>query len=227
MAKEMLLGASRGLYLVLLGCVQAGNAAAQENLWTLRAGPVGVFWDVSTKANVAGNAVPGAEVDVNNNYSLGLDVGYDLSDRWTVHFAFGVPPKAELHTAGSLDMMVPPLSGKLGEVRYGPAVLSAVYKFNPNGRFIPYIGAGVTYVHVFNTNDGDVQGLRVDNAWGGALQAGFSIPLKGQWSFFFDARKLFVSTKARGTLPALGGPPASVSLKLNPLIVHAGLEYRF
>ena len=29
------------------------------------------------------------------------------------------------------------------------------------------------------------------------------------------------------TLPALGGPPASVSIRLNPLVVHAGLEYRF
>ena len=214
-------------WFVLLGLALAGKVSAQESPWTLRAGPVGVFWDESTKAKVAGQTIPGGEIDVNTNYSLGLDLGYDLTDRWTVRFAFGVPPKAKLTTAGSLDAMVPPLSGKLGEVRYGPVVLSAVYKFNPNGRIVPYLGAGVTYVHVFSSKDGDVRGLDVDDAWGGVLQAGFSVPLKDRWSFFFDVRKLFVSTKARGTLPALGGPPAAVKIDLDPLIVHTGLEYRF
>jgi outer membrane protein len=212
---------------VLLGLVLAGKASAQDSPWSLRAGPVGVYWDESTEAKVAGVAVPGAEIDAENNYSLAFDLGYDLGERWTVRFAFGVPPTADLHTAGTLDAMVPPLTGKLGEVKYGPAVLTAVYKFNANGRFVPYIGAGVTYVRVFSTEDGDVQGLDIDDAFGSALQAGFNVPLKDRWSLFLDVRKLFVDTEASGTLPALGGPPAAVSIDLDPLIVHTGIEYRF
>ena len=210
-----------------LGMSFLGGASAQESPWTLRAGPAGVFWDQSSKVTVAGSGVPGAEINLNNNYTLGLDIGYDLSDRWTVHFAFGVPPKVKLTTGGALNTMVPPLTGRLGDVRYGPALLSAVYKFNPTGGFVPYVGAGVTYMHIFSSKGGDIQGLDVDDAWGGILQAGFTVPLQDRWSFFFDVRKLLLKTKASGTLPALGGPPASVSIRLNPLVVHAGLEYRF
>lgn len=212
---------------LVLGLALAGQAAAQDSRWTLRGGPVGVYWDVSTLAKVAGTTVPGAQIDMEKNYSLGVDLGYDLDEHWAARFLFGIPPKVRLKTAGSLNALVPPLSGKLGEVRYGPAVLSAIYKFNPRGRVVPYIGAGVTYVRVFSSRDGDVRDFDVDHAWGGALQAGFSVPLDERWSFFFDLRKLFVGTKARGTLPALGNPPAAVSIDLDPLVVHTGFEYRF
>ena len=213
-----------GLFILL---ALAGQAAAQDSRWTLRGGPVGVYWDESTQVKVAGTTMPGAQIDVETNYSLGLDLGYDLDEHWTGRFAFGIPPKAKLSTAGTLNAMVPPLSGNLGEVRYGPAVLSVIYKFNVRGRIVPYIGAGVTYVRVFSSHDGDVRDFDVDHAWGGALQAGFAIPLAERWSFFFDMRKLFIDTKARGTLPALGNPPAAVSIGLDPLIVHTGFEYRF
>lgn len=213
--------------LMSCGLAMAGRASAQESPWTFRAGPLGVFWAESAKVNVSGSEVAGGDINVSNNYSLGLDVGYDFNERWTAHFAFGIPPKAKLTTAGSLDSMVPPLTGKLGNVTYGPAVLTAVYKFNPHGRIVPYVGAGVTYVHVFSTGDGDIAGLDVDDAWGGVLQGGFNVPLRDRWSFFFDLRKLFVDTMARGTVPALGDAPASVSVELDPLTVHTGIEYRF
>jgi outer membrane protein len=204
-----------------------GAAFAQDNPWTLRVGPAGVTWNESSKLEVAGAAVPGAKVELNTNYTLGVDVGYDLSDRWTMHLGLGIPPKAKLTAAGSLDALVPPLSGKLGQVRYGPILLSPVFKFNPGGRFDPYLGAGVTYVHVFSTADGDVANLNIHDAWGAFLQAGFSVALKDRWSYFLDVRKLFLNTSVSGTLPALGGPPVALHIDLDPLIVHTGIEYRF
>lgn len=210
-----------------LGMALIGGASAQESPWTLRAGPAGLIWDQSAKVAVGGASVPGAEIDLNKNYTLGFDIGYDLSDRWTAHFAFGVPPKVKLSTGGSLNAMVPPLTGRLGEVRYGPALLSAVYKFNPTGPITPYVGAGVAYMRVFRSRGGDIQGLDVDDAWGGFVHAGVTVPLQDRWSLFFDVRKLQLKTKASGTLPALGGPPVSISIRLNPWIFHTGLEYRF
>ncbi|KAA8562809.1 hypothetical protein FX985_02875 [Pseudomonas extremaustralis] len=146
----------------------AGGASAQEDPWTLRLGPAGIFWDASSQTKVLGNNVPGAEIDLSKNYSLALDVGYDLSEHWTTHFAIGVPPTTKISTAGSLNAFVPPLSGKLGEVRYGPVILTATYKFNPNGKIVPYIGAGVTYIRIFESKDRDIQDFDVDDAWGGA-----------------------------------------------------------
>ena len=74
-----------------LGMSFLGGASAQESPWTLRAGPAGVFWDQSSKVTVAGSGVPGAEINLNNNYTLGLDIGYDLSDRWTACVSFHPP----------------------------------------------------------------------------------------------------------------------------------------
>jgi outer membrane protein len=213
--------------IVLLALSLPGYACAQESPWTFRVGPAGVFWDESAKVKLDGTTVPGGNANVKDNTTLGMDIGYDFTDRWTARFAFGIPPKTKLTTAGSLDAARPPLSGKLGEVTYGPAVLTAVYKFNPNGRISPYAGAGVTYVYVFDSKDGDIHGLKVDHAWGTVLQVGFTAPLNKQWSFFLDARKLFIDTKARGTVPALGGQRASASIDLDPVIIHTGLEYRF
>ncbi|MCC4594205.1 outer membrane beta-barrel protein [Xanthomonas campestris pv. phormiicola] len=213
--------------LLCLGLCGVGTAAAEESHWSLRGGPVGVFWNESSTVSVAGSKVPGGSVAAKNNASLGVDVGYDLDDRWSLRLAVGVPPTTELTTSGSLNALVPPLSGKLGKVKYGPAVLTAVYRFNPNGRIVPYVGAGASYVYVFDTDDGDVAGLQVDSAWGSVLQAGIDVPLKRGWSLFLDARKILVQTRARGTVPALGGPPASVAVHLDPLIVHTGIEYHF
>jgi outer membrane protein len=42
-----------------------------------------------------------------------------------------------------------------------------------------------------------------------------------------DARKIFVKTTATGAIPALGGPLATASVTLNPLVVHMGVSYRF
>src|SRR5437899_13000430 len=58
--------------IAFLGMSFLGGASAQESPWTLRAGPAGVFWDQSSKVTVAGSGVPGAEINLNNNYTLGL-----------------------------------------------------------------------------------------------------------------------------------------------------------
>ncbi|MCS3835753.1 outer membrane protein [Pseudomonas sp. JAI111] len=214
-------------WLLLLGVFMVGKAAAEDSPWVLRVGPASVLWDESAKVKLGGASIPGADVNVKDNYSLAFDIGYEFTDNWSTHFAFGIPPKTKLTTAGSLNAARPPLSGTLGEVRYGPAILSAVYKFNPKGSISPYIGAGLTYVYVFSSKDGDVDSLKVDNTWGSVLQAGFTVPLQKNWSFFVDARKLFIKTKASGNIPALGGQAVSASFDLDPLIIHTGLEYHF
>jgi outer membrane protein len=80
---------------------------------------------------------------------------------------------------------------------------------------------------VFSSNDGDIAGLKVDSAFGTALQAGLDIPLDKSWGLFLDIRKIYVRTTANGSIPAFGGPAAKADVTLDPTIVHAGLSYRF
>lgn len=210
-----------------LVAIAAPAAHAGDSPWSLRVGPAQVGWDASSTVEVAGGPVPGGFIKVKDNTALAFEVGYRATDRWTLRMAFGVPPTTTLSTGGTLNTLVPPLTGTLGKIKYGPAVASATWSLGEFGVFRPYVGAGVNYTHVFETNDGDIGGLRVKSAWGSALQAGFDVAIDRDWSVFVDARKIFIKTTATGTVPALGGPPAKANVKLDPLIVHIGAGYRF
>ena len=201
--------------------------AADASPWSLRVGPAAVRFDASATVAVAGAKVPGGDVRVSDNNALALAVGYALDERWTLRLAVGVPPTTTLRTGGSLNALVPPLSGRLGRATYGPAVLSATWSPGIVGPFRPYAGAGINYTHVFSTDDGDIGGLKVKSAFGSALQLGVELPIDRSWSLFLDARKVFVKTTARGSVPALGGPAAKADVTLDPLIVHLGAAWRF
>ncbi len=70
------------------------------------------------------------------------------------------------------------------------------------GKIKPYVGAGVNYTVFFdNTN-----GLKTNNAWGGAVQVGVDYQIKGNWFANVDFKKLWVGTdfSVSGTPP---GPP--------------------
>ena len=202
-------------------------AHAGDSPWLLRVGPAHVGFDAKSTVEVAGAPVPGGSIEVEDSTILAFELGYRATDRWTVRLAFGVPPTSTLSTGGTLNTLVPPLTGTLGKVKYGPAVLSATWALGDFGAFRPYVGAGINYTHVFKTTDGDIGGLRIKSAWGSALQAGFDVAIDRDWSLFVDARKVFVKTTATGTVPALGGPPAKANVTLDPLIVHIGAAYRF
>lgn len=42
-----------------------------------------------------------------------------------------------------------------------------------------------------------------------------------------DVKKIFLKTTVTGTVPAFGGAPAYSRVSVNPLVIHAGLSYRF
>lgn len=213
------------LIATVLPASQATHAA--EAPWSFRVGPAHVAFDAKSSVEVAGATVPGGFIRVEDNTALAFEAGYRASERVTLRLAFGVPPTSTLSTGGTLNTLVPPLTGTLGQVKYGPAVVSATWSLGEFRAFRPYVGAGVNYTHVFKSTPGDIGGLRIKSAWGSALQAGFDVALDRDWSVFVDARKVFVKTTATGSIPALGGPPAKARVTLDPLIVHLGASVRF
>lgn len=219
--------ASRALCALSLIAAAVPAARAGDSPWSLRVGPAQVAFDAKSTVEVAGAPVPGGFIEVEDNTALAFELGYRATDRWTLRLAVGVPPTSTLSTGGTLNSLVPPLTGKLGTVKYGPAVASATWGLGEFGAWRPYVGAGINYTHVFKATGADIGGLRIKSAWGSAVQAGFDVAIGRDWSFFVDARKVFVKTTATGTIPALGGPPAKANVTLDPLIVHAGIGYRF
>jgi len=206
-----------------VGALFACSAAlADPSPWTIRAGAANVKFSPDAVVSAGGSVVPGANVEASSNNTAVLEVGYDLTPDWRARLIIGVPPTTKLTGTGRLDG-----TGTLGEVKYGPAVLSLTYRLGNFGGIEPYVGAGINYTIVFKSKDGFIKNLDVNSAFGSALQVGFEVPLDGGWSVGLDARKIFLKTKANGTLPAFGGAAAHANVRLDPLVVSLTVGKRF
>lgn len=206
--------------LALAGLTPSAHADGGD--WRLRVGPGRIAWDETVRLSVGGAAVPGAGAELSDDTALLAEIGYRVGPNWSAGLTLGIPPTTDVSGSGAAAPF-----GRLGRVKYGPLGLTGQYQFNAGGALRPYLGAGAVYYMVFEDRDGSIAQLEVDNAWGGIVQAGVDVRLSPRLGLFLDVKKLFLDTKARGTLPALGGAPVSADVTLDPLVIHAGLVVDF
>lgn len=206
----------------LLGLLPAWPAIAQtlpETPWSVRLGIGRVAFSESADISLGGAPLAGAGAAASNNTTLLFSLDYRFSPEVSVELAAGIPPTTTLSGTGLLSGM------QLGKVTYAPAVLTGKYHFTGLGPgFVPYIGAGVNYTLVTDADDGAIAGLTVKNAFAPALQIGFETNADRRFGFYADAKWIFLDTKASGTV---GGAPAQADVTLDPLILGAGIVYRF
>lgn len=203
------------------------SAHAETSPWSARVGYGRAAFETGSVLALGGASVPGASVAVDDSHVLLGDFGRDLSPRLTARVAFGVPVTVTVDAAGTLAGVSPSLSGRLGEVDIAPLVGTLLWApFDVRG-WKPYVGAGLGYVLVVEARDGDVSSLEASNGWGLVFQAGCDVALTPRWSAYVDARKLHIDTRVSGVVPALGGPAVEADVTLDPLVVSAGVGYRF
>lgn len=210
--------------LVLLFVATMAPAAAQDGPWSVHVGPAAVRLSVKTAPeSPRGTPVPGAGLSASNDTSpLVLDIAYAISPEWTTRLLVGVPARSKVTGAGSLAPV-----GAVGELTYGPAALSASRTLCECGGFKPYVGAGLAYLVALKSKDAGVAHFNVKNAFGALVQVGADFPLTPQYGLFIDVKKIFVQTEVTGNVTAFGGAPAYAKVKVDPLVIHAGLNYRF
>lgn len=197
-------------------------ASAETRLgWYIQGGPAGVLFDEGASIAAGGATIPGASASMTDNATLALGVGYRFSEAFSVIGILGIPPKTTVSGTG-------PLAGvTVGKVTYGPAIFAANYHIPTNGKFQPYIGAGINYTKVFGTDDAGITSLKADDAFGAVLRVGFDYMVDDRNGFFFSANKIFVNTTATGIAPGFGNAAVKAKIDLNPLVVHAGWVHRF
>jgi outer membrane protein len=112
-------------------------------------------------------------------------------------------------------------SAKIGDTTLFPPTVMLQYHFDM-GKIKPYVGAGVNYNVFFDTKGtSNAPGLKLDNAWGAAVQAGVDYHLSGNWFANVDFKKYWIGTD----YSANGGVHGHVDI--DPIIVGAGIGYRF
>lgn len=119
---------------------------------------------------------------------------------------------------------------RLGSVRIIP--VSATLQFHPwsAGRLDPYVGAGGAYVFFGDLSSDDLGGTGVDrirfqNKATFVANAGLNVRLVRRLALNLDAK--YIPLRTSSTTIFAVGSPESIDLKINPLILAAGLSWRF
>lgn len=211
---------------MLSACVSAyllaGVATAQqygENDWMVHVGPAMLSLQDEASMSVAGQHVPGATIQTEDQSTPTVEISRYVADQFAVSLTIGLPPRAEIDGAGAFQGV-----GRLANVDYGPAALTMQYHPLRGKRFDPYIGAGFAYMLITNTQDGLMQNVEVENDFGAALQAGVNVSVNEKVGMFVDVKKAFLTTQAVGTV---FGQDAVADVVMDPLVVSAGASVTF
>ena len=115
----------------------------------------------------------------------------------------------------------------LGKISHFPPTITVKYHFNTEGKFSPYVGAGVNYTTFFDDKlpTGPVTDISYSDSFGGALQVGADYKLSEHWSLFADVRKIWIQTDV--TLKAGPATTINADVDINPIVATAGVGYRF
>ena len=172
---------------------------------------VAVLPEAGGKVTAGGVAIPGS-LSISDSVIPEVDATYFVTDHIAVEAIAGTTQHSPHFSS----------VGDLGSVWLLPPTVTAQYHFNPNGWIRPYLGAGVNYTLFYSPRSGAVPGMKYENSWGAALQAGADIPLgDGPLFLNIDVKQLLLNTgvKADGGL-------VRAHANLNPLLVGIGIGIR-
>jgi outer membrane protein W len=158
-----------------------------------------------------------------NGGGAGIGVAWYLSDRIAVEMKVaGLASQLTIRRTGSDFITV----GDLGYAQIYP--ITALVQWHPveGGSLRPYLGAGVGYTILRNIEKSaaGVTGVTFDDPTGLVLNAGLRIPFSPRWALNGDVRYVAVETSGAARF---SGTNASANVHVRPLIVGAGLVYRF
>ena len=183
----------------------AQAAQAAEGPWLVRARLVNI--DPANKDDIAVT-----NVTVNSKVIPELDITYFFTPNLAAELILTYPQKHNVSSSVH--------GGQIGTLKHLPPMLTAQYHFIPEGKFRPYVGAGVNY-----TLFSDVSlpaPFTIDSSSAGlALQAGMDISLGNNMYLNVDIKKVYIRTDLKAAGTSLG------TIKVDPILLGLGIGWRF
>ncbi len=199
---------------------ETGPALRRDDTrWTIRAGLTSLRLADQIDLSVGGAPFPGAGLSTFEHATPTVQIGYFLTDNIALNATLGIPPTVAVYGGGTIGALP-----KLGEVTYGPTALTVQFHPLRDGRIRPYVGAGVSYMIVFDTEDGAFQDLEVTNDFGLAFEAGTDFMITDRWGLFVDVKHALLRPTATGTFM---GAPVVGETRLDPWAYSAGITFHF
>lgn len=189
-----------------------------------------------------GVSVPGSGASVSSADTLGLSLGYFITDHIAAETELGIPPKFDLSGSGTLSSF-----GKVGEARlWAPALLLKYYFNKADSKFRPYLGIGATYTWFTDakiTNGGLTQfignqtigfpgsstSVSTTSSWAPVFNAGFNYNFTKHWFAGFSLSYVPVNVTAKLDTTTVVGVhvKSEAKIHLNPLVTYLKVGYAF
>jgi outer membrane protein len=181
---------------------------------------------------------PNTGAGISNADTLGLTAGYFITDHIATEFEFGIPPKFDLSGTGSLAGF-----GKVGSVKqWSPTLLFKYFFFEPQAKFRPYLGIGVTRTSFSDakiTNAafesaalGGPTSAEASTVWEPVFNVGFTYSFTEHWFAGFSVSYIPMSTT--GTFTTQSQTPvgtltrrSEAKITLDPIVTYLRVGYRF
>ena len=184
------------------------------SLTSVSGAPVSDLRAAGFDATVSDQAIPAATL----TYFLSRNLSLELFCCFTKHHV-------------DLKSPIAALSGKVADSWMFPPAVTLQYHFDGMGALKPYLGLGVQYIHFFNEGTGNntlgASKVSIDDAFGFTLQAGLDIAIGSGWYLNADIKKTWLDTKATWLNSTVTGGNIVAKVDVDPLIISAGLGYRF
>ena len=205
--------------------------ATEAGDWLVRARAININPTDSHSTWVRGQGnplltIPGSEVEVDDAWTLDIDITYMFDKHWGTELLLAVPAKHDIKAQGTLSGL-----GTIADTKLLPPGLILQYHFMPDSQFRPYAGLGVDYAIFFDSNsksslDGAIGStdVDIDNAWGWIAQVGLDYDLTENWFLNADIKYIGLSTTAK-----LDSPDGrrKTDVNIDPFVFGIGAGYRF
>lgn len=201
---------SIALAAVCAALLLASPASAHEDgQWIARAG-IGSVQPDSNNLDLG----PAGIIEVDDGTSLTLTLTYMFTENWAFDVLAAWPFSHDIELGGI----------EVASTDHLPPTFSMQYHFSPEGKFQPYVGAGLNYTTFFSTDTtGPLAGtkLDLDDSFGLALQLGADIVLNEKWLVNVDFRYIDIETDAKLDGASLG------TVAIDPWVYALAVGYRF
>jgi outer membrane protein len=212
----------------LLTAVACAGAASAQSIFDeapvgkaagtlmIRGRAIGVLPQNSTSSI----SVIGGHVDASNTGTGEADFSYFITDNIAAEL-IAATTKHDLYAVGSA---LTPGSYHVGSTWVLPPTLLLQYHFMPKERFSPYVGVGLNMTFFYSSSPANnaVTQLALQNNVGAAVQVGVDYALGGHWFANVDFKQIFLNTTA-----SINGGAIKAKTDLNPMVIGAGVGYRF
>lgn len=192
----------------------------------------------------AGGVFNGASTNISTSVIPMIDLTYFLTKNWAIEAICCVSPH---HVTG-----VGPIQGaSVIKTWVFPPSLLLQYHFTNFGAFQPYLGVGVNFTAYWGTRAGNqtfpfflpnfpavpsfttATAASITPSWGVVGQAGADYMFNDRWGVNVDIKYIMMEPNAHVWAVNTGTPfgplsvPLDLAVKVNPIVVSAGLTYRF